>query len=82
MQALHLMKQEGWKQRDIAVALDVTEGAVSRWLAAARREGAKALLSRPAPGPTPKLTLAQQRGTVRRPMASGVSCGPALGWSK
>ena len=23
MQALHLMKQEGWKQRDIAVALDV-----------------------------------------------------------
>jgi predicted XRE-type DNA-binding protein len=30
MQALHLMKQEGWKQRDIAVALDVTEGAVSR----------------------------------------------------
>jgi DNA-directed RNA polymerase specialized sigma24 family protein len=42
MQALHLMKQEGWKQRDIAVALDVMEGAVSRWLAAARREGAEA----------------------------------------
>src|SRR5918998_3753222 len=61
MQALHLMKQEGWKQRDIAVALDVTEGAVSRWLAAARREGTEALLSRPAPGPTPKLTPAQQR---------------------
>ena len=61
MQALHLMKQKGWKQRDIAVALDVTEGAVSRWLAAARREGAEALLSRPAPGPTPKLTAAQQR---------------------
>src|ERR687896_1102131 len=61
MQALHLMKQEGWKQRDIAVALDVTEGAVSRWLATARREGAEALLSRPAPGPTPKLTPAQQR---------------------
>jgi transposase len=61
MQALHLMKQEGWKQRDIAVALDVTEGAVSRWLATARREGAEARLSRPAPGPTPKLTPAQQR---------------------
>ena len=28
MQALHLMKQKGWKQRDIAVALDVTEGVV------------------------------------------------------
>lgn len=61
MQALHLMKQEGWKQRAIAVALDVTEGAVSRWLAAARREGVEALLSRPAPGPTPKLTPAQKR---------------------
>src|SRR5918999_523399 len=61
MQALHLMKQAGWKQRDIAVALDVTEGAVSRWLAVARCEGAEALLSRPAPGPTPKLTPAQQR---------------------
>jgi transcriptional regulator with XRE-family HTH domain len=56
MQALHLMKQEGWKQRDIAVALDVREGAVSRWLAAARREGAEALLSQPAPGLTPNLT--------------------------
>src|SRR2546430_7069337 len=61
MQALHVMKQEVWKQRDIAVAVDVAEGAVSRWLAAARREGAEALLSRPAPGPTPKLTPAQQR---------------------
>jgi hypothetical protein len=27
MQALHLMKQEGWKRRDIAIALDVTEEA-------------------------------------------------------
>lgn len=26
------LKGKGWKQRDIATALDVTEGAVSRWL--------------------------------------------------
>jgi transposase len=60
MRALHL-KQQGWKQRDIAAALGVSEGAVSQWLATAHRHGPAALLSRPAPGPTPKLTLAQQR---------------------
>src|SRR3954467_4448993 len=60
MRALDL-EQGGWKQRDIAVALGVTEGAVSRWLAAARRGGPEALLSHPAPGPAPKLTTAQIR---------------------
>jgi len=60
MRALHL-KQHAWKQRDIAVALGVTEGAVSRWLATARRDGPAALLSHPAPGPIPKLTPDQQR---------------------
>src|SRR5262249_20699752 len=60
MRALHL-KQQGWKQRDIAAALGVTEGAVSRWLATAQRHAAAALLSRPAPGPVPKLTPAQRR---------------------
>ena len=34
MRALEL-KHLGWKQRDIAAALGVTEGAVSPWLAAA-----------------------------------------------
>jgi transposase len=55
------LDRRGWKQRDIAVALDVTEGAVSRWLAAARRGGPEALLSHPAPGPAPKLTTEQLR---------------------
>jgi transposase len=59
MQALHL-KQQGWKQRDIATALDVTEGAVSQWLTVARCQGAAALLSRPAPGAPPHLTVAQR----------------------
>ncbi|MCA1854173.1 MAG: helix-turn-helix domain-containing protein [Beggiatoa sp.] len=35
MRALEL-KRQGWKQRDIASALDVSKGAVSQWLAAAR----------------------------------------------
>src|SRR3954466_6292158 len=60
MRALDL-EQGGWKQRDIAVALGVTEGAVSRWLAAARRRGPEALLPHPAQGPAPKLATAQIR---------------------
>jgi transposase len=60
MRALQL-KQQGWMQRDIAEALGVTEGAVSQWLAAARRGGADALRSHPAPGPSPKLTPSQRQ---------------------
>ncbi|HMB07948.1 MAG TPA: IS630 family transposase [Isosphaeraceae bacterium] len=60
MRALDLA-QLGWKQRDIAVALDASEGAVSRWLAAARRGGPEALRSNPGPGPTATLTSEQFR---------------------
>lgn len=55
------LAQQGWKQRDIAVALDASEGAVSRWLAAARRGGPEALRSHPAPGPVARLTPEQFR---------------------
>src|SRR5512144_2817283 len=51
----------GWMRRDIAVALDASEGAVSRWLAAARRGGREALRSHPAPGPVAKVTPEQFR---------------------
>jgi transposase len=51
----------GWKQRVIAVALGVTEGAVSQWLAKARRDGTEALLSHWSPGRPAKLTAAQKR---------------------
>jgi transposase len=62
MQAWRL-KQLGWKQRDIATALDASEGAVSQWLAAARAAGPDALRSRPVPGHPAKLT-AGQRGLL------------------
>jgi transposase len=58
MRALDLA-QRGWKQRDIAVALDASEGAVSRWLAAARRDGPESLRSHPRPGPASRLTPEQ-----------------------
>lgn len=60
MRALDLARQ-GWKQREIAVALDASEGAVSRWLAIARRGGPDALRSHPRHGPLGKLTAEQLR---------------------
>ncbi|MGE5757006.1 MAG: IS630 family transposase [Planctomycetaceae bacterium] len=61
MRALEL-KQRGWKQRDIAAALGVTEGAVSQWLAAVRRGGRDAVLSHLSHcGITSKLTAEQVR---------------------
>lgn len=55
------LQQHGWRQRDIAEALGVTESAVCQWMAATRRDGPVALLAHPAPGPTPRLTPDQQR---------------------
>src|SRR5512135_2646991 len=56
------LKRQGWKQRDIATALDASEAAVSQWLAAARRGGPDALISRTSRrGTTPKLASEQVR---------------------
>jgi transposase len=60
MQAWQLSKQ-GWKPRDIAIALDVSKGAVSQWLTTARLGGKAALRSRPRRGASSKLTAAQRR---------------------
>jgi transposase len=49
------LSQLGWKSSDIAVALSASQGAVSRWLSAARRGGIEALLSRPIPGRSARL---------------------------
>ncbi len=58
--ALYL-KRQGWYQRDIAEALDVSEEALSRWLARARAGGLGALRARAAPGQPPKLSAAEVR---------------------
>ena len=55
------LSQRGWKQCDIAAALGASEGAVSQWLAVARRDGPVGLLSRPSPGHPAKLTPDQRR---------------------
>ena len=57
------LKQRGWVQRDIAEALDVSEVALSGWLARATEGGPEALRARAAPGCPPKLSPAQRRST-------------------
>lgn len=52
--------QQGWKQKDIAVAFAVTEGAVSQWITRAKQQGAEALNERKAPGANSKLTPEQK----------------------
>ena len=53
------LKQQGWKQQDIAAALGVSKGAVSQWMRRAREGGVEALRRHPPPGPATKLTPEQ-----------------------
>lgn len=57
LRAWHL-KEHGWRQKDIAQALGVTEGAVSQWMKRGRAGGEAALQRVPPPGATAR--LAQQ----------------------
>jgi len=53
------LKQAGWSQDQIAEALGVSKGAVSKWLARARAGGVAGLLRRPAPGAASRLSAEQ-----------------------
>ena len=53
------LAQKDWKQKDIAEALGVTEGAVSQWLKKAKSEGVEALRHRKGGGPKPRLRREQ-----------------------
>ncbi len=64
------LHEHGWKQKDIASALGVSEGAVSQWRKYARVQGAQALRHQPAPGATPKLT-AEQRAQLPGLLSKG-----------
>jgi transposase len=64
------LAQQGWKQRAIATALGVTEGAVSQWLKRAREGGRDSLRRRIAPGPPSRLTD-EQRAHLPTLLAQG-----------
>lgn len=53
------LKNEGWKQKEIAEALGVTEGAVSQWMKRAREEGVEDLKHKRPPGALPRLNEIQ-----------------------
>jgi transposase len=54
------LKAQGWKQKDIATALGVSEGAVSHWLKRGREGGKEALHAHPPKGVASRLTAEQK----------------------
>jgi len=64
------LKQMGWKQSDIAVALGVTKGAVSQWLKRSEEGGKESLRSRPTPGRPARLS-AEQKATLPELLKQG-----------
>lgn len=52
--------QEGWKQKEVAKALGVSEGAVSQWVKRAEQGGVEALWWRKPSGAPPRLTMPQR----------------------
>lgn len=70
--------ETGWKQKDIAEALGVSEGAVSQWISKARTKGAQALPNVPHPGPHPKLSQ-EQRAQLPSLLDQGAEAFGVLG---
>jgi transposase len=64
------LKEQGWKQTQIADALGVSEGAVSQWMKRAREEGVEGLRHKPPPGATPRLSE-QERTKLPELLAQG-----------
>ena len=64
------LKEKGWQQKDIAVALGVSEGAVSQWLKRGRAGGIEALNAHPPTGMAPRLT-ADQKAQIPALLAKG-----------
>lgn len=53
--------QAGWKQKDIAEALGVTQGAVSQWIKLGKEKGEGALKARKSPGSPRRLSTAERQ---------------------
>jgi transposase len=64
------LKEQGWQQKDIAVAWGVSEGAVCQWLKRGREQGVEALGAHPPKGVAPRL-LAEQKAQIPALLAKG-----------
>jgi transposase len=51
--------QQGWKQKEIAAVLAVTQGAVSQWIKVGREQGEEGLRGKVAQGAQPRLSQEQ-----------------------
>jgi len=67
-----VLKQQGWKQKDIAAALGVSEGAASQWMVRGRLGE---LAAHPAPGKTPKLSRQDKHKLVEVLQAGAEAAG-------
>ena len=54
------LKEQGWKQKEIAEALGVSEGAVSQWMKRARERGSGRLKAQASARSTPRLSEDQR----------------------
>ena len=54
------LKRAGWTHEEVAEALGVTKGAVSRWMKRVAQEGEEGLCARPQKGATPRLTTEEK----------------------
>ena len=64
------LKEQGWQQKDIAVALGVSKGAVSQWMKRGRAGGVEALKAHPPTGVQPRLS-AEQKAQLPALLAKG-----------
>ena len=83
------LKEQGWQQKDIAVALGVSEGAVSQWMKRGREGGVEALKAHPPKGVKPAAHsraegadpgVVSQRS--REPMDFAGMCGQPAEWQR
>jgi transposase len=66
---------EGWKQKDVAAFLGVTDRAVRGRVAAHRKAGDEGLAAEPHPGPAPKLTRRREQAVLSRLAKSPLAFG-------
>ena len=77
------LKEAGWKQKDIASALGLTEGWVSQTLRKYREQGPDGLLARKPTGSPPKITAQELSHLVEELNLGSVSHGfPGHVWTR